>query len=439
MLNFQFSNAIFRRHSIHARVILALSLALIVAFTTFAYSNIIPNDHIIQFSKYSDRSNSINLKNSTVSGTIYVFSKAKDIKYAGWYLYAEGASYPTKQNFSQTGPHFDFIGTNTNGTPKGIDTRQLAPGKYFLFFLTIRTSGAFTSDYAEFNVATTATSPTTTTTFAPTTTKPATTTTVPQTTTTKPTTTTTAPPSTGVTLPRGPSGAFKLHWNDEFEGTTLKTHWNPNWLGSRTSITPPINSHEGSCYDPANVAVRSGELVLKVEARNSSSCQTRNGQAKFASGMVESSKGFRWTYGYAEARVFTPATSNGLYANFPAFWSNGNNWPVDGEIDVFEGIEGYATHNYHHSGGSIGSRDANAASNARAGQWNTYGVLWEPGRLEYYVNGVLQRTVTSNVVSTSHYLIINHGVIESGSDWDWAGSRTAPAEMRVDWVRVWKR
>jgi len=413
-------------------------------------------------SSSADRSNAAPLAGRSVNGKVAIFVTGDtSVERISFYLDSVDRGWIATDH---TVP-FDMLNSRKGSSAPLFDTAQWSKGSHNLIAaityksgrrvetkvpFTVGSSGSTVTTVAPVTTvrpvtttaaptttrpATTTTRPATTTTTRPATTTAAPTTTRPPTTTTRPATTTTAAPSTG-SGPQGPSGTFRLHWSDEFNGTSLASHWNPNWLaGNRSTVTKPINGYEETCYDPANVSVRNGELVLKAEKR---SCRASNGTTyPWASGMVESYSGFRWTYGYAEARIFVPADSNGKFLNWGAFWSNGNNHPVDGEIDIFEGINGSAEWNFHWSGGSNGG-NATSAANVKANQWNTFGVLWEPGRLEFYMNGVRVGTQTQGVTSSSHYLILNNGV-QTKQNWGYTNWPQGNSEMRVDWVRVWKR
>lgn len=127
--------------------------------------------------------------------------------------------------------------------------------------------------------------------------------------------------------------------------------------------------------------------------------------------------------------------SNGSPENWPAFWSNGQTWPRDGEIDVMESLGGEPRWHYHYeqngSHRSIGS-GFNLIS-PKTG-WHTFGALWEPGRITFYYDGRNVGTVTSGVTSKPHYLIINHALSNSISP-----PVKVPSTLRVDYVRVWKK
>jgi beta-glucanase (GH16 family) len=223
--------------------------------------------------------------------------------------------------------------------------------------------------------------------------------------------------------PVGQAGTWDLIFNDEFDGTALNlSKWRPNWLGgSDTAITKPVNSAETSCYDPQQVSVQNGELDLTAVARTCSSW-------RFASGMVQSNGKFSFTYGYVEARIWTPAGA-GVW---PAFWTDGQKWPTDGEIDVLEAYgTNRSTYHYHYAGcgGDCGPGGAVDVAGATSG-WHTYAADWRPGAITWYYDGKPVWSYTTGIVSSPHYLILNLGLNSTSS--------TLPAKMRVDYVRVWK-
>jgi len=68
--------------------------------------------------------------------------------------------------------------------------------------------------------------------------------------------------------------------------------------------------------------------------------------------------------------------------------------------------------------------------------FHTYGVYWQPGLLEFYVDGVKTGTMEdSRVMSTSAYMILSLQL--GGWDGNNAGAQVHNQTMEVDWVRVW--
>lgn len=242
--------------------------------------------------------------------------------------------------------------------------------------------------------------------------------------------------------PVGLGGSWRMVFWDGFSGSRLKTsNWQPNWLGrSDTTVTKPVNTAERSCYDPRNVRVAGGTLRLKAEKRT---CVASDGRTyRYASGLVQSSDDFRFSHGYAEARIHLPP-SNGRGAprgscgpNWPAFWLNGDNWRTDGELDVMECLSGNDVA-WHVHWGTGAKRSAGGYPKAwrndmpGSSGWHVFGVDWSPGRTTFYYDGKKVGTQRAGVTGKPHYLILNLGV--SGS------AIRVPQTMQVDYVRVWKR
>jgi beta-glucanase (GH16 family) len=239
--------------------------------------------------------------------------------------------------------------------------------------------------------------------------------------------------------PYGVAGTWKMTFWEGFGGKSLNlNHWRPNWLAaSDRAITRPVNKREHSCYDPRNVSVANGSLRLKAEKRR---CRAQDGSTwRYASGLVESRHDFRFTYGYAEARIYLPPNRNrskgplgSCAPNWGAFWLNGDNWPADGEIDIMECLGDNVGHSYHWSGGSSNTipRAWRGDMPGRGG-WHTFGVDWRPGSLTYYYDGRVVGRRTTGITNKPHYIILNLGL--SGD------THQLPQTMKVSYVRVWQR
>ena len=228
----------------------------------------------------------------------------------------------------------------------------------------------------------------------------------------------------GSTLPQpfGAPGSWQMVLDDEFSGSALDTtKWSTGWLGS--GVTPPVNSSEKDCYDPAEVAVTGGSLHLTAVG---SPCTVRGATYPYRSGMVNSDGKAQFSYGYFEARIFLPGSGGSIY-NWPAFWTDGQSWPADGEMDVMEGLSGQACWHFHSPAGGPGG-----CSGANFTGWHTYGADWEPGSVTYYYDGVPVGRITTGITSAPMYMILNYAVEQP------TGGPTSPGTMQVDYVRVWQ-
>jgi beta-glucanase (GH16 family) len=226
----------------------------------------------------------------------------------------------------------------------------------------------------------------------------------------------------GVTpQPIGMRGPWSLLFDAEFNGSSLDgTGFAINGLHGQ-GITAGVNSKELDCYDPRQVRVANGELDLSLIAKPES-CGGR--MQRYASGLVSTSGRFSYVHGYLEARVWLPGS--GAIADWPTVWTVGQVWPADGEDDVVEGLGGAACFHFHDPRGGPGG----CAPGTFTGRWHVFGADWEPGRVTYYYDAHRVGEITSGITSAPMYLIVNLAT---------SGSTVAPAVLRVDYVRVWKR
>lgn len=221
-----------------------------------------------------------------------------------------------------------------------------------------------------------------------------------------------------------PPGSWQLIFDDDFNGASLNTtDWSAGWIAP--GITPPVNTGELECYDPSNVRVSNGVLLLRL-TQHSESCG--GGKRSYAGGIINSKGKFEFTYGLMESRIWLPGRGNQI-VNWPAFWADGTNWPQDGEIDVMEGLTGQACWHFRYPGGNPGG----CVRGIFTGGWHTFGANWEPGSITYYYDGREVGTVTSGITSAPMYLILNYA-----TDHEFGGPVVAPETMRVDYVQVWQ-
>jgi hypothetical protein len=250
------------------------------------------------------------------------------------------------------------------------------------------------------------------------------------------------PPTPAEAQPLGVPGNWALDFEDTFQGTQLADWWAPNWFGDGTVLVKfeakgkrlpwqgPADEFEqvlksgafgGSMNNvhtyAANVAVSNG-LLLKLVSQSSGALVSTN-----PNGGAKNGKTF--VGGYFEAKISLPGNSGKIY-NWPAFWTDGQYWPTDGEMDIMEGLGGLAACHFHSSVGGPGFDLSGDYTGT-----HIFGAYWKPGQfVNYYYDGKLVGSIAQGITSQPMYIVLNVGVGE--------GSQTiAPSIMSVAYVRHW--
>lgn len=217
---------------------------------------------------------------------------------------------------------------------------------------------------------------------------------------------------------------------DAFDGERLDADkwWdhNPGWQG-----------RQPAWFAPHNVAVRDGLLHLTLRAENLPDLPPD--YHTFTSAAVKSKA--KVLYGYFEARC-RPMRSRGssafwFYDSTPAIWT---------EIDVFEigaaapGHERTVHQNLHVFHTPTVKEHLSAATRHQvdhdlADRFHTYGLLWTPERIVFYLDG--QVTRESPNVHHHQPLYLN---FDSETMPTWFGlpdPAELPATFSIEWVRAW--
>ena len=274
------------------------------------------------------------------------------------------------------------------------------------------------------------------------------------------------------TLAGPPAGNWTLALDENFNGTSLNTAvWSKGYRWSA------VINNELQAFRPENVSVANGLCTLSVEKRTAQNQDMTgyNGQTQqYASGAIQTYN--KWTHGqgYFEARI----RMSDARGTWPAFWllpdrgaavtplddrvgvGNPNGKGMGNEIDVVEYMGSWLNpatglskmhsgYFWNYSGGSTGDygRENNGLGAILSylnpdTEFHTYGVLWQPGKFTYYLDGkiVLVRE-GPNVGTVPHYMILNCSL--TTNDWTGTAVTTAqidadlPSNIQIDYVKVW--
>ena len=165
---------------------------------------------------------------------------------------------------------------------------------------------------------------------------------------------------------------------------------------------------------------------------------------------------FSFQYGRLEFRAQMPE-AQGFW---PAAWMLGNNiatvnWPACGEMDVMERVNAATTPDFNEgsihgpgfTGSSLGTRYS-FPTGVTAATWHTYGVIWKPGSVAYYIDDPTNIYVTYTPTNLpagatwpfdagqSNFIILNLAI---GGNYPGAPTPSTlfPSEMIVDYVRLY--
>lgn len=196
-------------------------------------------------------------------------------------------------------------------------------------------------------------------------------------------------------------------------------------------------NNELQWYLPGNVSVENG--AAKLTARAGRHRAPTGKSYSYTSGILSSHGKFEFMYGHLEVRMKVPA-GRGLW---PAFWTlptpnTSPEWPP--EIDIME-VLGHQPTKVHFNLHYLENKRHTTVSGSYSGpdlsaSLHTYGCLWEPGRLVFYLDGVEHHRIEgASVPAQPMYLLVNLAV---GGDWPGApnGNTLFPADLDVDYVRV---
>ncbi|MFT5893981.1 MAG: beta-glucanase (GH16 family) [bacterium] len=263
---------------------------------------------------------------------------------------------------------------------------------------------------------------------------------------------------------------FTMVFEDEFDGTDIDpARWNTSLLwGDETIINGEqqyfVDTQSGSA--PAYQPFKLENSVLTIEAIRtpdammstlpevcSQAGPSGNDQCAFLSGALSSHDKFNMTYGYVEGRMKTSGTSGAL-SSFYLY----HRYPGEGvnlhapEIDIVEYLgenpfgDEDAFQTYHFADVNTGEiRSAptmehkNPSGDLYSDEFHTYGVLWEPQLVIWYIDGVEIKRLSGPQVSRQGMNIVTYLVAGSG----WAPTPDIngnfPIQYQVDYIRAFQR
>lgn len=242
----------------------------------------------------------------------------------------------------------------------------------------------------------------------------------------------------------------KLIWADEFNGPAGASP-GPDWNFDTGGDGWDEEELQYYTSRPANAELN-GQGDLAITARAEKYTGKDGVTRDYTSARLQTLEKFEFQYGLAEARIQVPA-GQGLVGQL---WMLGSeayeqeNWPACGEIDVAEvlGSEPNVANGTLHAPWSWAPNgvqgQAESTTPLSAG-FHTYSVEWEPERISFMLDGTVYKTVTPADLPAGAAWPFKHPfflLMDLTVGGEWSGPPSAsthfPAQMLVDWVRVWQ-
>lgn len=236
---------------------------------------------------------------------------------------------------------------------------------------------------------------------------------------------------------------MKMIWSDEFNGTALNTD---NWTYEIGNGDWGWGNNEQQYYTDSTENVYVSNGTLKISAKYES-----KGGKNYTSGRIKTAGKVEVGNGYVVARIKLPSVT-GIW---PAFWmlgTNGQTWPMCGEIDIMESINTnqypYAT--MHWTTAAAPTTDhyqstpsyANTFPNFDKTQWHTYGVYRTDDKIRVFYDGRLIGTYTYTTgmeeLKDNYYMLLNVAVGGNLTGNRNPSQASLPATMEVDYVRYYQ-
>ncbi len=238
-------------------------------------------------------------------------------------------------------------------------------------------------------------------------------------------------------------GKYKLVFEDEFNGKAYNTNFWTSYPEKKG--TAPWNRFVVD--DAALAEVKDGNLLIRARWNTEIDLPE--------TGAIQTKDKFSFKYGKIEVRAKYNSAGPG---GWPAIWLMPQNdiypgWPNGGEVDIMEHLntDDFVHQVVHQSDGNAKLISKGKTPAIASSEYNTYGIIKLPNRIEFYVNNELTMVHEPTgdfkerwPFETDYYIILNHASADKGKSGVnfWPGPVTStenfPLEMAVDYVKVWK-
>lgn len=230
------------------------------------------------------------------------------------------------------------------------------------------------------------------------------------------------------------SSKWKLVWKDEFSKTQLNKK---SWTRHKRNKADWANTLS---QKKSLLKIKNGILHLKGIVN-----KDKKDKAPFLTAAINSKGKVSFKYGKVQIR----AKFDSAKGAWPALWMLGEKggWPANGEIDLMEHLN-YDDFVYQtvHSKLTVNKGKGPQKSTTvkiDKDDWNTYGCEWDKDKIVFTVNGKVTHTYPRVEglkdqwpFKQKFYFVLS---MQIGGSWVGKGDpKDYPAEMQVDWIRLYK-
>lgn len=269
-------------------------------------------------------------------------------------------------------------------------------------------------------------------------------------------------------------GEFDLVFSDEFNGSSIdpvKWQTGLTWGDSRiingeqqyfvnTQLDPDFG-FEPFTFTGESMIINAIPVPDDLRANLPPVCDEEDpfglDRCEFLSGALSTHDRFQFIYGYTEGR-FKVSGAPGALSSFYLYHryaGEGVNFHAP-EIDIVEFLgenpfgdeDAFQTYHYGdpntritRSAPTMNTANPDGGTFADNNEWHTFGVLWEPQLVIWYIDGVEVKRLFGPQVSRQPMTIINYLV--AGSSWaptpDVSNQDLFPLQFEADYIRVYQR
>lgn len=232
---------------------------------------------------------------------------------------------------------------------------------------------------------------------------------------------------------------YKLVWADEFNGDKLDKKI---WTIREAKRANALSTSKA-------VSLKDGKLIVTISKKDGQ-YQTADISTERQIDSPDGGNKLDFLYGYFESKMKLP---KGV-GNNPSFWLNSKGM-IQGVVDDLEkgGAEiDIIEHSALHPDEAVHTIWVNGYGTKREREqsfpqiphlsegWHTYGLLWEPNKYTFYIDGKKTFSTKKNISASKEHLRFSNNVHKK-SKWlgDIDNNKNLPTNFEIEYVRVYQK